>query len=107
MGQAMKKPYLVEMTFTIAVMANDENHAAEVAEDHAREAVTHGDIPPTVGSIDLLDRLDKLRDGWTGDCVPYGADDDADLKILIAEQAGGPAGTLDTHTMDMFKEQAA
>ncbi|KVN83442.1 hypothetical protein WJ68_16140 [Burkholderia ubonensis] len=85
-------------------MADGEDDALEVALEHGREAATHGGCEPTPGRIDLLDRLDKLRDGWTKDCVPYGCEDDATLEILIAEQAGGPAGTLDTPTIDMFAD---
>jgi len=95
------KPYAVEVSFTMIVMAEDESHAHEVAEDWADDAWR--DDASKAFNVDgvVSSDADLLRHGWDGYCLPYGGDGESNLKQILASQEPEPA--RDDKTIDMFE----
>jgi hypothetical protein len=97
------KPYAVEVSFTMIVMAEDEDDAYAVAEEWADEA--WGDT--SSGSKDFhVDGLvrndaDLKRYKWDGQCLPYGGDGGIRLSDILAALDAEPE--RDTKTIDMFE----
>jgi hypothetical protein len=96
------KPYAVEVSFTMIVMAEDQEHARNIADSTKREAIYDEPNPDLNVSGPITD-VRQLRGGWTGDCVPYGGDGETTLADIIAEL--NPE--RDTRTIDMFASQAS
>ncbi|WP_175712168.1 hypothetical protein [Burkholderia ambifaria] len=91
------KPYALEMSFPIVVMAHDVEHARTVAEASADEAFR--DNSAAAGAPRLITDVSQLRDGWDGECLPYGGDGRTTLADILAA-AGAPERCA--RTMDMF-----
>lgn len=75
----MTKIFMVEMSIQVAVAAEDENHAYELADRFMfRDAVR--DSPDDSLIVDVLkeiNHVDELRVyNWGGKCIPYGDTDD-------------------------------
>jgi len=68
--------------FTMVVVANDEAHAEEVAQEHVRRALE--DEPMCISVTGEVQAVSHLRDGWNGDCIPYGGDGNTRLNALLA-----------------------
>jgi hypothetical protein len=96
------KPYAVEVSFTMIVMAEHEAHAQIIADSKYREAV-HDEPNPDLDVSGPITDVSQLTGGWTGNCVPYGGDGETELADIIA--ALPPP--RDTKTIDMFEEQTA
>lgn len=80
------KVYMVTLTYTALVVANDALDAERVARDERREIC--GDIEPeieTQGDILTLEELKAMDIGWSGNDYPYG-DDEARLSFLLPEK---------------------
>lgn len=86
----MKKPYLVKVEIEYAVMAENEADAI----GHAKQAVDdcflqeHCEVLP----------LDRFPDGWEGDNLIYGGDEDMTLK-QAAEQSDAYQSRMKTMKM--------
>lgn len=79
----MTKIFMVEMSIQVAVAAEDENHAYELADRYVfREAVS--DSPDDSLIVDVLKEIkhaDELKVyNWDGKCIPYG-DTDGNTRI--------------------------
>jgi len=94
------KPYAVEVSFTMIVMAEDENEAYTAAFDEANDAWRHSDDRDydVLGPVRTED--DLIRYGWSGQCIPYGGDGDTRLADILANME--PEAERDTMTIDMF-----
>jgi hypothetical protein len=71
------------METTLVVIADDENHAWEVAQEHTRRAFDDADEPALTSVIGEVRNEEHLRNGWDGNCVPYGGDGNTRLKELL------------------------
>ena len=96
------KPYAVEVSFTMIVMAENDDEAYTVAFDESDDAWrdTYAKDHTVLGLVRSEDEL--KRHGWDGMCIPYGGDGDARLKDIFAEIEAEPE--RDTRTIDMFGE---
>lgn len=97
------KPYAIEVSFQMVVMADSADHAVEVASDHTSDA--WGDlIGPDLGiAREIESEADLKHISWDGMCLPYGGDGEMRLKDILAAIADEP--TVDDKTVDMFAEQ--
>lgn len=97
------KPYAVEVSFTMIVMAEDETEAYEVAEEWADEA--WGDTSSGCKDFHVAGLVhndaDLKRHQWDGACLPYGGDGESRLSDILANLE--PEPERDTKTMDMFE----
>ncbi|WP_186083617.1 hypothetical protein [Burkholderia gladioli] len=100
------KPFAVEMSIKIIVMADDEDHAEQVAAEHIEEYAGGADADDfdARGCV-LIDNVATLPGNWPSEAVPYGGDGETELELIIAEMVGGPAHVLDPHTTDMFASE--
>lgn len=81
------KAYMVEITTHAVVMANDEAHAYDVAENYKRDAF-HDDPNPRIEICgEVVARVDQLEHGWDGECIPYGGDGNTRLGALLTANA--------------------
>jgi hypothetical protein len=96
------KPYAVEVSFTMIVMAEDESDAYASAMDSANEAWrdTYDHDYDVLGPVRNED--DLKRHGWSGDSIPYGGDGETYLKTILASIEAEP--DRDAKTIDMFAE---
>lgn len=79
------KPYFVELTVTAVVMAEDADHAWEVADSERRDIFNDtGNVDIYVGSEVTSER--NLRDGWDLQCIPYGGDGNTRIGELIGKE---------------------
>lgn len=77
----------VTMETTLVVIAEDENHAWEVARENARRDFDDADEAPQIHVTGEVKSAEHLRDGWNGDCVPYGGDGNTRLRDLLTPNA--------------------
>lgn len=98
------KPYAVEVSFVIVVMAEDADSARAVAESNSRDAWNDTYDPDFGSPREVKTMADVTRAGWCGESVPYGGDGDTPLKDILAAIEDEP--TVDDKTIDMFEEQA-
>lgn len=81
------KAYMVEITTHAVVMADDEAHAYDVAENYKRDAF-HDDPNPRIEICgEVVARVDQLEHGWDGECIPYGGDGNTRLGALLTANA--------------------
>ena len=73
------------METTMVVVADDENHAFDVARSRARDAFSDACEPYQVCVIGEVKDVAQLRDGWDGDCLPYGGDRKTRLSELLSD----------------------
>ena len=97
------KPYAVEVSFTMIVMAEDENEAYTVAFDEADDAWrdTSDKDHTVLGPVRSED--DLKRHGWDGQCIPYGGDGETRISDILAELQPD----RDDKTIDMFGDANA
>lgn len=77
--------YNVEVTFrsTMVVVADDEDDARSVARADAFNSLRDADERPDVNVRGEVTSEEDLRDGWDGDCLPYGDDRNTCLRDLL------------------------
>jgi len=96
------KPYAAEVSFTMIVMAENENDAEEIAISEADDAWR--DVPEkdywATGPIRT--EADLNLHGWDGHSIPYGGDGETRLSDILA--AIEPEPERDDRTIDMFGE---
>lgn len=80
------KPFIVEIKTVVVVMANDGDHAQDVALSHAREAMGDDTKPSVVVTGPVLSLCD-LTDQWDGRCIPYGDAEDRTLAQILGTAA--------------------
>lgn len=73
----------VTQTAKIVVVAEDEDHAWQVARDEAQQAFDDDAEPVDVHVTGEIHHLRHLRAGWDGDCVPYGGDGNTRLRDML------------------------
>ena len=98
------KPYAVEVTFTMIVMAEDRDDAYEAAVENSDEAWrdTYDKEHSVIGLA--LTEEDLKRHGWDGQCIPYGGGGDTRLADILANLE--PEPVKDERTSDMFAAEA-
>lgn len=99
------KPFAVEVSFTMIVMAEDETDAYRAALNDASEAwsETYDQDYRVLGEIKT--EADLKRHKWDGQCIPYGGDGNTRLSDILASIE--PEPERDTRTIDMFEVQAS
>ena len=70
---------------TRVVVADDENHAFDVALSLARDALSDPCEPYHVCVIGEVKDVSQLQDGWDGLCIPYGGDRTKRLSELLSD----------------------
>lgn len=72
---------------TVAVVfAPDAATAETVGRDFGRRAFDDDfSADPQASVLGEVTSLKHLRDGWDGDCIPYGRTDDDTIKQIIGE----------------------
>lgn len=73
----------VTLETKIVVVADDEDHAWQVARNEAREAIDNDRPDPDVHVRGEITSEKHLRDGWDGQCVPYGGDRNTRISALL------------------------
>jgi hypothetical protein len=96
------KPYLVTLTYTGVVMAENRLAAEVVAERYAHDIVSDDGTPGFEDVIELRSIAELRREapGWDGDCCAYGGGTPS-LKDVLPEE---DPPERDTKTLDMFAE---
>jgi len=81
--------YNVTLTLetTVVVVADDPEHAIDVARDNARRAIEDAPDGPEFDVSGEVTSERNLRDGWDGDCIPYGGDGNTRIKDLLTPNA--------------------
>lgn len=83
--------YSLELTMTThaVVVADDEDHAYDVAEENAKRAFDDDySATPRISINAEVSNASNLKHGWDGDCVPYGGDGNTKIsKLLEADGA--------------------
>jgi hypothetical protein len=102
-GGEIVKPYAVEVSFTMIVMAADEADAYSIAisEDDDAWHDTYEKDHTVLGEV--MSEADLKRYKWDGQCIPYGGDGDTRLSDILAE----PQPDRDDKTIDMFGDANA
>ena len=79
--------YNVEVTLkcTMVVQADDEEHARDVSGDNWKAALSDCDARPSQNVTGEVTKEKHLRDGWDGQCLPYGGDGSTRLSELLAQ----------------------
>ncbi len=90
------KLFKVKMTLYSVVVANDEDHALELATDYGADMLH--EIEPSATSIDgEITKTEALPRDWTIYEYAYGFDDGMTIGEIL-DEIPGP----DTKTIDMF-----
>lgn len=76
------KPYAVEVTLHMVVMADDLKRARKVGRQFARDAARKDEFDDVFVLREVTSE-DELPDEWDGTCVPYGGDGNTRLKDLL------------------------
>ena len=84
------KAYMVEITTHAVVMADDEAHAYDVAENYKRDAF-HDDPNPRIEILGEVVCVDQFEHGWDDECIPYGGDGNTRLGALLTANAQSSA----------------
>lgn len=77
----------VTLETKIVVVADDEDHAWQVASDEARDAIDNDRPAPDVSVRGEVTSEKHLRDGWDAECVPYGGDGNTRIGALLQHNA--------------------
>lgn len=85
----MKKLYQVEITTIAVIVAEDEEHALEIAQDDARQ-IFSDDCNPSIELDREITNCAELRHGWDGECIPYGGDGNTRLKAMLPNAEAQP-----------------
>lgn len=70
----MKKLFTVTAKFQYVVAAEDIAEAVGIAEDVVSEAMS--DLPSRADAVQSVFPYRGNVEGWDGDCIPYGSDND-------------------------------
>ena len=73
----------VALKCTMVVQAEDEDHAQDVACDNYREALDDCDARPSLHVTGDVTQERHLRDGWDGQCIPYGGEGNTKISALL------------------------
>jgi len=79
------KPYAITISVVAVVMADDEQHARDVALSHVRE-IHHdawGDQFKLSPASLIACEDDLKRVGWDAQCLPYGGDGETRLSEIL------------------------
>ena len=78
--------YSLELTMTthVVVVADDEAHAYDVAEQNAKRAFDDDIATPRISLNAEVRNASNLKHGWDGDCLPYGGDGKTKISALLA-----------------------
>ena len=74
---------LITKETTLVVLAEDKDHAWEVAQTNVERSFTDSDCVADVFVSGEVRGSKDLRDGWNGDCVPYGGDGNTRIASLL------------------------
>ena len=75
----------VRLETTIVVLADDEEHAYQVAQENTREAIDNDRPDPNVNVRGEVTRERHLREGWDTNCLPYGGDGSTRLSAYLVQ----------------------
>ena len=84
----------VTMKTLMVVVADDEDHARQVAREEARDAFDNDRPEPEIDVRGEVTRDKDLRDGWTEQCVPYGGYGNTRISQLLTPNAEVNGGRL-------------
>lgn len=73
----------VTLETTIVVVADDEDHAYQVARDNTRDAIENDRPEPGINIRGEVTSEKHLRDGWDSECLPYGGNGSTRLKAML------------------------
>jgi hypothetical protein len=79
--------YFLELTMTThaVVVADDEAHAYDVAEQNAKRAFDDDcSATPRISLNAEVRNASTLKHGWDGDCLPYGGDGNTNISAMLA-----------------------
>ena len=79
----------VQLDMVMVVEAEDDDEAKQIGRENWLEAVRDADERPTVQVTGDVTSLRHLREGWDGECIPYGGDGNTRLKELLAPNDTG------------------
>ena len=81
--------YNVELTLkcTMVVQAEDCDDARDVAYANWKEAIDDADARPMLHVTGDVTQERHLRDGWDGQCLPYGGDGNTRINALLPHNA--------------------
>jgi len=81
------KPYALTISVVAIVMADDEQHARDVALSHVREI--HHDAWGDQFKLSPATRIERHSDleriGWDDQCLPYGGDGKTRLSEILKD----------------------
>jgi hypothetical protein len=82
--------YNVELALkcTMVVQAEDCDDARDIAYANWKEAIDDADARPMIHVTGDVTQERHLRDGWDGQCVPYGGDGNTRISTLLKHNAG-------------------
>lgn len=75
----------IDVSLSIVVEAEDEDHAWDIALDDHRDALRELEPNLQICVMGEARKLSQLKPGWDGDCIPYGGDGNTRLKDLLPE----------------------
>jgi len=70
----------------MVVEADDADHAYQVAQDFAGEAISDANEPYQTHVTGEVARVESLRSGWNGECIPYGGDGKKRIREFFGEK---------------------
>lgn len=73
----------VTLETQIVVVADDEDHAYQIAQENTREAIDNDRPDPDVNVRGEVASEKHLYGGWDGQCVPYGGDGNTRISALL------------------------
>lgn len=74
----------VTMTTHVVVVADDEGHAYDVAEESAKRAFDDDySATPKISLNGEVSSVEQLKNGWDGGCIPYGGDGSTRIRALL------------------------
>lgn len=73
----------VQLDMVMVVEAENADQAKRSGRQDWYAAVRDADISPAVQVTGDVTSLKHLRDGWDGECIPYGGDGNTRLKELL------------------------
>ena len=73
----------VPLKCTMVVLADDEDHAKDVALYNHRDGFKDSDAVPIPHVTGEVTQERHLREGWDGQCLPYGGDGNTRISTLL------------------------
>jgi predicted oxidoreductase (fatty acid repression mutant protein) len=80
------KPYAITLSVVAVVMADDESHARQVAENERREIFgdAYGKVLQFSDATEVKTLAELTRVHYDGVCLPYGGDGETRLQDILA-----------------------